>query len=112
MSESGPCRCLNCKAIYPVVNQPGDSEVVVQCERCERLWYSIVYERMNFEGGKDTFEEYQIPITPDELARIKATPYEDLEYSFLVGRKARVFQEGEIVEVTSSFALSRCGRAF
>ncbi len=112
MPEKEPCPCSSCEAVYRIIDRPGDSELIMQCERCGQLWYSMIYERMNFEGGKDTFEEYQIPITQDELTRIKKMPYEDLDYRFLAGRRARVFHERGVVEVTSSFALSRCGKKF
>jgi hypothetical protein len=104
------CTCSNCEGIFPIINRPGDSEVILQCKDCGQMWYSLVYERMNFSGGKDTFDEFQIPITPEEFQHIKATKYEDLKLDFLKGRKARAIHEGGIVEVDSSFALGRCGR--
>lgn len=101
----------NAKGVYTVINRPGDSEAIVKCEECGQFWYDILFERMNFSGGNDIFEEYQIPITTEEYQKVKETKYEDLSLQFLAGRKARVKHEGDIVEIDSDFALRRCGRS-
>ncbi|MFX1298539.1 MAG: hypothetical protein ACFFD2_27240 [Promethearchaeota archaeon] len=104
------CTCSNCEGIFPIINRPGDSEAILKCKDCGKLWYSLIYERMSFSDNKDIFEEYQIPITPDEFHKIKETKYEDLNLEFLADRKARVIHEGGIFEIDSYFALRRCGR--
>ena len=111
MSQSDEeCKCLNWKGIFTVVNRPGDMEAVLMCQDCGKLWYSMVYERMSFSDSKDVFEEYQIPITMEEFHRIKGIKYEELNYKFLKGRRARVFHESGVGEVDSDFALRRCGK--
>ncbi|MFX0091501.1 MAG: hypothetical protein ACFFBD_07035 [Candidatus Hodarchaeota archaeon] len=104
------CKCKTCVVIYTIIYRPGDEEAVLECKDCGKLWYRIIFERMNFSGANDTFEEYQIPITSEEYQKIVKTKYEDLRLNFLMGRKARVIHEGGVVEKSSDFALSRCGR--
>ena len=104
------CQCNSCKGIHTVIYEPGNCEAIVRCQICGRLWYILLYERMNFDGGPDTLDEYQIPITEEEYQKIVSTKYEDLSLKFLTGRRARVIHEGGIVEIGSDFALARCGR--
>ncbi len=104
-----PCLCEKCKGIYTVAYQPGRCEAVVQCQRCGRLWYTLLFERMGF-GREDTLEEYRIPISEAEYQQIKAADPERLSLDFLRGRSARVFHESGRADVTSDFALGRCGR--
>jgi len=108
--SANECKCINCQGVFAIVNRPGDSEAIVKCSDCGKLWYSIIYERINFSEGNDIFEEYRIPITPEEYNKIQETEYEDLDLNFLVGRKARVIHEGGVAEVDSVFALTRYGR--
>ncbi len=104
------CTCSNWKGVFTIVYRPGDAEAIVECENCGKLWYSILFERMGFDRS-DTFEDYQIPITSDEFEMIKKTKFEDLNFNFLLGRKARVIHDGGIVQVDSDFALNRCGKS-
>jgi len=103
------CLCSKCKGIHTVSYSPGACEAVVACQECGRLYYSLLYERMSFGGG-DTLEEYQIPITSEEVETIKTIPYEDLELQFLAGREARLLFAGQVSKLDSDSALKRCGR--
>lgn len=103
------CHCKTCKGIHSIIYAPGTCEAIVKCQACGQLWYSLLYEQMNFASGNDTLEEYQIPITFQEYQYVIETPYHRLNLSFLRDRKARVIHEGGIVEIDSNFALGRCG---
>ena len=105
------CQCQSCKGIHSIIYEPGNCEAIVQCENCGQLWYSLLFEQMNFAGGADTLEEYQIPISIPEYQQIIDTKYQDLNLKFLAGRPARVIHEGGIVKIDSDLALSRCGRS-
>lgn len=104
------CECRSCKGIHTIIYEPDNCEAVVRCNDCGKLWYVLLFERMNFTGGGDILEEYQIPITLEEYQAIRKTKYEDLSLNFLLGRKGRVIHEGGIFEVEADFALRRCGR--
>ncbi len=108
--QSKNCECRECKGVYRVSYRPGSCEAVVQCQSCKSLYYSMIYERMGF-GEEDVMEEYQIPITEDELERIKADSETLPDLAFLKGRKARtVWGKNSITLTTSDLALGRCGR--
>ena len=79
------CECLNTKGIYTIVFQPGTcGEAVVKCEDCGKLWYTLLFEQMRFDGMSDDLEDYQIPITNDEFESIKEIEYRDLSLDFLL----------------------------
>ena len=104
------CHCPSWKGIHNIIYEPGNCEAIVRCQQCGQLWYSLLDERMNFDGGHDTLDDYQIPITKEEYHTIVTTRYEDLNLKFLMGRTARVIHTGGIVEITSDVALARCGK--
>ena len=104
------CKCRSVKNIHTVIYQPGNAESILKCDECGKLWYNILYERMSFSGNDD-LDSYQIPITEGEYKKIKKTEFNDLKLSFLKGRAARVEFIGGVSEITSDFALERCGRA-
>jgi hypothetical protein len=74
------------------------------------LWYSFLDERMNFDRGHDTLDDYQIPISEDEYHKMTVTTSDELCGDFLAGRRARVIHEGGVTEISSDYALSRRGR--
>lgn len=105
------CECKSYKSIHKIVYEPDSCEAIVRCDDCGRLWYALLIERINFAGGDDTLEEYQIPITVEEYQKVRKTKYEDLSLNFLLGRKGRVIHKGGIFEaIEASFALGRCGK--
>ena len=105
------CKCINCKGIYTIVYRPGDTEAILQCQNCGKLWYNILMERIGFAETPDSADNYQIPITNEEFELIKKTKFEDLNLQFLQERKGRVIHEGRIVLIDSDFALNRCGKS-
>lgn len=109
--DENVCQCTSYQGIHTIIYEPGRCEAIVQCQECGKHWYSLLFERMNFTGGEDTLDEYQIPITLAEYQQIVATPYADLILAFLRGRSARVLHAYGVAEVTSGFALDRCGRS-
>ena len=105
------CLCQSCRSLHPVIYEPGACEAVLQCQACGQLWYSLLYECPNFDGGNDALDEYQIPLTAADYARLRASPSACPDLYFLRGRTARVLYAGGGAEVASDFALGRCGRA-
>lgn len=103
------CDCASCRGVHTIIYAPGSCEAVVQCEACGALWYALLREQMRFDGADD-LEEYQIPISPAELAMIQASSYADLSLRFLLGRSGRVLYPGGAAAVSAEFALGRCGR--
>ena len=104
------CQCEYTKGIHTIIYEPGSCEAIVKCKVCGKLWYCILFERINHTLGVDTLEEYQIPISEEEYQKIRKTKYENLSLNFLSGRKGRVIHEGGVVEIDADFALGRCGR--
>jgi hypothetical protein len=110
MSKKVICDCKDYEGIYTIVYEPGHCEAVVQCKNCRRLWYSLLLEKRELTFSGEEFEEYQIPITITEYKNIKKTKYKDMNLNSLSGRKARIILAKGIIEISSEFALGRCGR--
>jgi hypothetical protein len=110
IESNNKCQCQSYKGIHNIIYQPGNCEAIVQCQDCGQLWYSLLFEQMNFAGA-DTLDEYQIPISTLEYQQIIDTAYQHLNLKFLANRPARVIHEGGIVQIDSNLALSRCGRS-
>lgn len=106
---SDKCLCKNCQGIHTIRYSPGVCEAVVECPECGKLYYSLLYEQMGF-GREDILEEFQIPITAEEVESIKNTTNEDVNLQFLAGREARLLFQGQVSRVDSELALKRCGR--
>jgi hypothetical protein len=110
MSKKVICPCKEYEGVYTVIYEPGNRESIVKCNDCGKLWYSLLFEQVNFTFSGDEFEEYQIPLTMADYQKIKKTRYKDLNLNFLTGRSARIiFTKGEI-EISSDFALGKCKR--